>query len=78
MGLAALTHDQDEVAAVIAASPAEIVHVHAGIGWEGHDLVTTARAAGTPAFSSRSASPSGVCPPSWTITPATAPDSASA
>ncbi|SKZ92535.1 Uncharacterised protein [Mycobacteroides abscessus subsp. abscessus] len=33
---------------------------------------------GTPAASRRSASPSGVCPPSWTITPATVPDSDSA
>ena len=46
MGLAALTHDPDEVAAVIAASPAEIVHVHAGIGWEGLALVHAAADAG--------------------------------
>ena len=46
IGLAALTHDPDEVAAVIAASPAEIVHVHAGIGWEGLALVHAAADAG--------------------------------
>ena len=33
---------------------------------------------GTPAAVSRSASPSGVCPPSCTITPATVPDACSA
>ena len=33
---------------MVAASPAELVHVHAGIGWEGHGLVMAAAAARRP------------------------------
>ncbi|WP_295042877.1 glycosyltransferase [uncultured Paracoccus sp.] len=45
-GLTARVFDPRDAAAMIAASPARIVHVHAGIGWEGHDLVAAAARAG--------------------------------
>ena len=43
-GLAAVAVPEDGWLAALAG--ADLVHVHAGIGWEGHDLVTTAREAG--------------------------------
>ncbi|GGF72683.1 hypothetical protein GCM10011402_26520 [Paracoccus acridae] len=46
MGLPATVFDLDDPTPAIAASPAEIVHVHAGIGWEGHGLVAAAAGAG--------------------------------
>lgn len=45
-GLAAATFDLDDPVSAIAAFPAEILHVHAGIGWEGHGLVAAAARAG--------------------------------
>lgn len=45
MGLAASVFDPGDPGAVLAAHPARIVHVHAGIGWEGHGLVAAARRA---------------------------------
>ncbi len=45
-GLAAQLFDPDDAAAFIAASAADLVHVHAGIGWEGHALVAAAAGAG--------------------------------
>ncbi|MDT1064620.1 glycosyltransferase [Paracoccus sp. CPCC 101403] len=38
LGLASVTFGADAAQATIARFPAEIVHVHAGIGWEGHEL----------------------------------------
>lgn len=45
VGIAAEVFDARDAAGVIAASPAELIHVHAGIGWEGHELVQLAVAA---------------------------------
>lgn len=46
IGLPATVSDLDDPATAVAASPAEIVYVHAGIGWEGYGLVTAAAQAG--------------------------------
>ena len=47
-GIPAQVFDPADAACVIAASPAELIHVHAGIGWEGHGLVAAATAAHRP------------------------------
>lgn len=46
IGIAAQVFDPDDASGFVAASRARIVHVHAGIGWEGHDLVTAASRTG--------------------------------
>lgn len=45
-GLSVVTVAADGWASAIAASGADLVHVHAGIGWEGHGLTRAAAAAG--------------------------------
>ncbi|VDS09785.1 Alpha-D-kanosaminyltransferase [Paracoccus haematequi] len=45
-GVLAQVFDPRDAGPMIAASPARIVHIHAGIGWEGHDLVAAAAQAG--------------------------------
>ena len=46
MGLCAQVFDPDQAEAFVGASGTGIVHVHAGIGWEGHGLVAAAATAG--------------------------------
>ncbi|WP_328288547.1 glycosyltransferase [Paracoccus lichenicola] len=46
MGLPAQVFAPGDAQRVVAASPARLVHVHAGIGWEGHGLVAAAVRAG--------------------------------
>ena len=46
LGLPAATFDPADPSAAVAAFPSEILHVHAGIGWEGHTLVAAGAQAG--------------------------------
>lgn len=48
----ALPDDADHLTAFLRRGAFDLVHVHAGIGWEGHDIVEAAAAAGVPVIRS--------------------------